>query len=127
MSSGKVILALDNTTTKLEAFLSDTGTPVVTVIYHIIPAQVKSDTSEYKRARTRAALAGTTPTTILAAPVAAGDVIHIDAFYLNNSTGATRTVTVQLDDGTNNDILVEQELLDTETLSFDSEEGFRVM
>lgn len=121
-----VSLCLDATTDKLEAFLGGAGTPRVMVIYHSIPSQVKPDFSEYKRAKVSTVLAGATETTILSAPPQ-GEVYHIDAIYLNNDTGGTVTATIVIDTSGTNDILVEQQLLDTETLSFTAGEGFRVM
>ena len=126
MSSGIVTLSLDATTKKLEAFLGGAGTPPFIVIYHTVPASQSADTSEYRRGETDGALAGAAETTILAAPPQ-NSIYHIDAIYINNDTGGTVTVTVVIDNNGTNRILVEQQLLDTETLNYTAIDGFRVL
>lgn len=116
------MICLDRNDRKLQAFLSGaaaTTNPTVTVIFHDVIRQSKTDTSEYRRGYTRTVLAGATETDILAAP-AQGTVRDIDHICVYNADTAAVTVTVSIDDNTTNGILVKQTLQVGESLTWDS-------
>ena len=123
------MIALDATTRKLQAFLAGAvaaTNPTVTVIYYDLQQQTKTDFSEYRRAPQFTVLAGATETDVCAAP-ALGIVRHIEEIQVYNADTATVTVTVCVDDGGTNRILVKQALLTTETLQYQHGIGWSII
>ena len=117
------IAVLTSTTDKLQAYGSGaaaTTNPTVTVLYHDIPQQVKTDFSEYRYGRQYTVLAGATETDILDAPTQ-GVIRVVDRIVVYNADTANFTVFVAIDDNTTNRIQVRKTLATLESLVGDEE------
>ena len=117
------IAVLTSTTDKLQAYGSGaaaTTNPTVTVLYHDIPQQVKTDFSEYRYGRQYTVLDGTTETDILDAPTQ-GVVRVVDRIVVYNADTANFTVFVTIDDNTTNRIQVRKTLATLESLVGDED------
>ena len=122
------MICLDRNDRKLQAFLGGaaaTTNPTVTVIFHDVIQQSKTDTSEYRRGDQFTVLAGATETDILAAP-AQGTIRDLDTLELYNADTASVTVTVCIDDNTTNRILVKVTLGVASTLHYEHKKGWYV-
>lgn len=116
------MICLDRSDRKLQAFLSGaaaTTNPTVSVWYHDVIQQSKTDTSEYRRGYQRTVLAGATETEILAAP-AQGTVRVADAIIFFNADTATVVATICVDDNGTNGILFKQTLSSNESFIWNS-------
>lgn len=123
------MLTLDTTARKLQAFLGGAATttnPTVTVVFHDVLNQVKSDITEYRRAPQFTVLAGATETDVLAAPQQ-GFVRHIDAINIYQADTVNATVTVVIDDNGTNRILISHTLTPTQTLFYESGYGWDII
>lgn len=119
-------MILDLTTLKLEAVLAGAvaaNQPETHVDYFVW--NLKGETS--KPATYRAALNSTTDVTILAAPTTQGEVRDIRCVSIYNKDTTNVTVTVKTDDGTTERIIVKQELLTTETLTWTPDAGWFII
>ena len=118
------IAVLTSTTDKLQAYGSGaaaTTNPTVTVLYHDIPQEPKTDFAEYKYGRQYTVLDGATETDILAAPLQHGVVRVVDRIVVYNADTANFTVFVAIDDNTTNRIQVRKTLATLESLVGDEE------
>ena len=114
------MLRLNKTTTKLQIVLDAAGTDVITnVFFYDVSARTKTDNSEYQGAWQKAASNGTTDVEICAAPEA-NTIRNIDTIQIYNGNAATRVVTVQIDDGGANTILLVKSLTTGQNLIYDA-------
>ena len=114
------MIRLPKSTTKLEFKLDAAGTDVIAnVFYYDVKARTKPDNSEYQGSWQGTASAGTTETTICSAP-ADNVVRNIDTIQIYNGNAATKIVTVQIDDGGTNTILLVKSLTTGQNLIYDA-------
>lgn len=117
------IAVLTSTTDKLQAYGSGaaaTTNPTVTVLYHDIPQQVKTDFSEYRYGRQYTVLDGATETDILDAPTQ-GVIRVVDRVVAYNADTANFTIFIAIDDNTTNRIQVRKTLATLESLIGDED------
>lgn len=114
------VIRLNKSTTKLEFKLDGAGTDVIAnVFYYDVKARAKPDNSEYQGAWQGTASAGTTETTICSAPD--NNVVrNIDTIQIYNGNVGTKVVTVQIDDGGANTILLVKSLTAGQNLIYDA-------
>lgn len=117
------MIRLDKTTTKLEMVLDGASSSVKsTVFYYDVPARIKEDNSEYMGARQVVASNGTTDVTICSAPTA-NIVRNIDCIHIYNGDGSTKIVTIKIDEGGTEYILLVKSLTTTQSLIYNAKGG----
>jgi hypothetical protein len=124
------VIRLHKTTTALQAVLGGapaTTQPQVTVGYYDVPAQEKISASEYRGAMQVTNTNSTTDVTICAAPQLEGTVRNIDHVCVYNKDSGSVTVTLKLDDGGTETILLSQALATTESLVYERGQGWQVI
>lgn len=114
--------SLDKTTRKLVGFLAAAASPnlEVTVTYHDVIQQTKTDVREYPRGVQISLLADTPEVTILDAPAQIGTYRHIDNITVYNADNANATVTIAIDDSGTNSTLISHTLTTTQSLIYDA-------
>ena len=115
---------------KLQAFLAGaaaTTNPTVTVSFYDVANKEKPDFSEYRGGMQYTVLAGATETDVCAAPPDNGTVRNIDHMTVYNADTAAVVVSVCVDDGGTNRILVKQTLNVAETLGYSAQMGWYII
>lgn len=124
------MLCLDTTTRKLQAVLGGAVTttqPQVSVVSYDVDARSRSTTEEYRRSLTVIATNSGTDVDICAAPSVINAVRHIEHVCVYNKDSAGVTVTIKIDDGGTETILVSQALAAGESLIYERGQGWQII
>lgn len=125
------MIRLDKTTRKLQIVLGGavaTTDAECTVSYYDVPSQTKlNDFSEYRGALQVSVSDDTTDVDICAAPTVAGTVRNIDYINIYNKDSASIQVTVKIDDGGTETILIRRTLTTLQTLFYEDGAGWIVI
>lgn len=124
------MLVLDTTTRKLQAVLAGaitTSQPQVSVVSYDVDARSKPTAEDYRRSLTVTNTNSATDVDICAAPGTINAVRHIEHVCVFNKDSVAATVTVKIDDGGTETILVSQALAAGESLVYERGQGWQVI
>lgn len=124
------MICLDKSTRKLQAVLAGAVTTnqlQCVVSFYDVPKQTKDDNAEYQSALQLTSTNSGTDVDICAAPPANGTVRNVRYISVYNADTVGATVTIKIDDGGTDSILVKQALLTTETLVYTSQGGWQII
>lgn len=114
------MIRLSKTTTKLQFKLDAAGADVIAnVFYYDVKARTKGDNSEYQGAWVSTPSDGTNDVDICGAP-ATNVIRNIDTIQVYNGNAATRVVTIKIDDGGTDKILLVKSLTTGQNLIYDA-------
>lgn len=119
------MIVLSNTTAKIQAVMdasSSVTAPQVIAIYYDVPSSTKEDFSEYRGKNSPITLNNITDVDIVPAPGTAGTVRNVKTISIYNSNVITQSVTVKIDDGGTEYVIIKAALATLESLHY--EDGF---
>jgi hypothetical protein len=122
-------IALDTTAKTLEVLLGAAKTTNdcdYNVVYHDVAARSKADAHEIKHSHGSGATNGTGVVTLLSAPpnYTTRNVVYLS---VHNADTVSQTVTVQVDTGGTNRVLIKKALSANETLVYEEGSGWQVL
>ena len=126
----RVVIQLDSTTKKLEISLSGaitTNQPHITVCFHDVPAQTKTDFSDYRGAPKLTKANSTTAVTICEAPAQNNVTRNVTYISIYNADTVACTVNLRIDDAGTDYTQVLQTLAVGETLAYQAGGGWQVL
>lgn len=124
------MICLSNNTAKIQAVLGASSTvsaPQIVAIYYDVPAQTKEDFSEYRGKNGPVNMTHITDVDIVPAPGGIGTVRNVENISIYNKDTVTQTVTVKIDDGGTEYIIIKAALATVESLHYEDGQGWYAM
>jgi hypothetical protein len=124
------MIVLSNNTAKIQAVMaasSSVTAPQIVAIYYDVPAQTKEDYSEYRGKNFPVNLNHITDVDVVTAPGGVGTVRNVETISIFNTNVITQTVTVKIDDGGTEYIIIRVALATLESLHYEDGQGWYAM
>lgn len=122
------MIYLDSTSKKLELVLAGAvAANALEVSVHYFKITPQATTTERRGGVQRATSNNTTDVTIADAPELQGIIKNIHTMFVHNKDTATATVTIKIDDGGTETILVKQAIAAGESLTYEDQRGWEIL